>query len=82
MSVITPSIRDRVTAKLQAVFARHHPSDLPAKSDTANTNTAAPETGAAKGTDTPTGVEDVGSHLSLLWLTDIQRGKRSLPIAD
>ncbi len=68
MSIITPSILDRVTATLQAVFARHQPSDLPAKSDTSNTNTAALETGAAE-----TGTEDVGSGLSLPWLTDTQR---------
>ncbi|MCP4402336.1 MAG: hypothetical protein GY801_34150 [bacterium] len=45
MSVIKPSILDRVKAKLQAVFARHQPADVPARSETSTTNTATPETG-------------------------------------
>ncbi len=72
MSVIKPSILDRVKAKLQAVFARHQPADVPARSETSTTNTAAPETGAAQGRETPAGAKDVGSDLSLPWLTDTQ----------
>ncbi len=73
MGVIKPSILGRVKAKLQAVFARHQPSDLHAGSETSNTSTAAPETGAARGAESPPGTEDVGSGPSLPWLTDTQR---------
>jgi len=72
MGVMKPSILDRVNAKLQSVFARHQPSDLHAGSETSTTSTAA-ETGAARGAETPTGAEEVGSGPSLPWLTDTQR---------
>ncbi len=68
MSALKPSILDRVKAKLQTVFARHQPSDVPVGSDTSNTNTGAPNTGAPD-----TGAEDGGSECSLPWLTDTQR---------
>jgi transposase len=75
MSVMKPSILDRVKAKLQAVFARHQPSDLHAGSETSNTNPAAPavpEIPAAAAAPA-TGAEDVGSGPSLPWLTKTQR---------
>jgi DNA-binding CsgD family transcriptional regulator len=58
MSVIKPSILDRVKAKLQSVFARHQPSELHDEPETSNTSTGAAE---------------VSLEPSLPWLTDTQR---------
>ncbi len=67
MSVIKPSILDRVKAKLQAVFARHQPFNVHAESETSNTATV------LEASPTP-GAEDAGSGPSSLpWLTTTQR---------
>ncbi len=70
MSVIKPSILDRVKATLQSVFARHQPSDVHTGPERPNTSTAAVPAPEA----VPTPTVDVGSGpSSLLWLTTTQR---------
>ncbi len=74
MSVTKPSILDRVKATLQAVFARHQPSDLHTGSETSNTNTTAPAApDITVAATTATEAADVASGPSLSWLTKTQR---------
>ncbi len=77
MSVMKPSILDRVKAELQSVFARHQPSDVHAGSETSNTTTAVPASAASEMPAAPalraTGADDGGSEPPLPWLTAAQR---------